>query len=913
MKAVHIIISVLLIIILAGCSGGGSAPPTSLPNPPPPPPPPPATLQSIIIDNLADNIVQGTQAQLSLVGEFSDSTQETISTGITWSSSDESVVTISTSGLVNAVAPGSATISASASGFSVSTEVTIEAPTLTAIQLSSALTSLALGLDTQINGTGTFNNGVSSALENIQFSSSDETIATVSEQGAVSTLKEGTVIITGELAGISDTIELTITEAELLSFNIQLDDLSIADGTSTVAFAIGTFTDSSSSPIAVIWQSSDETIATISEQGVIEALGVGQVQITALFDDVQADPILLEVTNAIAVGLSPISNASIALGLNAQRSAVLLFSNDTVQAATDVQWSSSDTNIVSLTVNNEVARLQANMTGSVTVTAEVQGFSTSFTVNVTQAVVQSVALSQSDINLPVGVSTNVSLFANLSDGSQTNVTNNASFAVTPSNIASVGSAQNQEVSITAEEIGIAELTGTFQGFTANANVTVTDAEATGLVIESGQTSQLPLGLSRQLEVKVEYSDGSRLAQDTGINWQVSDSNIGSISADGSSVAQVSGSQIGSFSVNVSYLSFSTSFEITITDTQPESLSITVPTVFLDDTSKRATAEFTFTDNSTGDATDAVVWSVDDTGIATVENSSSNEGLINPQSLGSTVIRASYNGGELTDSASLDVQPIQLEKGFRLLNYGPPSNVTLGTEDAQTTVQFTQVSGTSINIEVLNGGEVALASGVTDFTSVTQADAYTFSTGPLTLTQNGTQSIAVLKNANGFFGLLQVHEVRLQDTDAESSQVAFSWTIRVDGEDNFSNYIVENQLKILTCFFAECTDGDLPRFLGTSIERNENPKPAQFELVKFVLISIGRDYTVINLRANDLNNISTMSFDGLIDNQMIPKGHAVPFRLLSTPTNGQDASMDYFFEIEGLSDLTFNFQGRLTTN
>ena len=63
-------------------------------------------------------------------------------------------------------------------------------------------------------------------------------------------------------------------------------------------------------------------------------------------------------------------------------------------------------------------------------------------------------------------------------------------------------------------------------------------------------------------------------------------------------------------------------------------------------------------------------------------------------------------------------------------------------------------------------------------------------------------------------------------------------------------------------------------MSTSLEANENNVPANFILAEFSLISIGRDYKVVNMQANEAYSVSILSYDGLTNNQVISLGQDV---------------------------------------
>jgi hypothetical protein len=101
---------VFAVLFLANCGGGSSSTPSS--PPPPPPPPPPPTLQSISIVAPGSSLTVGDVIQLGAIAVYSDGSSKDVSSSTTWSLPQNSVATITTAGVLNALAVGSVTVHA---------------------------------------------------------------------------------------------------------------------------------------------------------------------------------------------------------------------------------------------------------------------------------------------------------------------------------------------------------------------------------------------------------------------------------------------------------------------------------------------------------------------------------------------------------------------------------------------------------------------------------------------------------------------------------------------------------------------------------------------------------------------------------------------------------------------------------
>ncbi|HSQ31765.1 MAG TPA: Ig-like domain-containing protein [Gemmatimonadaceae bacterium] len=113
-----------------------------------------------------------------------------------WSTSNAAVATVSSDGTVLAVAPGSATISASADGKSASAALTVEARALTRIVVTPAPMLAAIGGSAQAAAEGIDQRGKPIVVQQFTFQSSNPAIATVSPSGLVTGVSAGTAAIT---------------------------------------------------------------------------------------------------------------------------------------------------------------------------------------------------------------------------------------------------------------------------------------------------------------------------------------------------------------------------------------------------------------------------------------------------------------------------------------------------------------------------------------------------------------------------------------------------------------------------------------------------------------------------------------------------------------------------------------------
>lgn len=208
---------------------------------------------------------------------------------INWTSSDISIAMVSQDGTVYAIKPGQATIMATTvdGGFVALCKVIVKAKeiTATAIRLSHNSETITIGEKFQLNAVLEPENVTN---KTISWTSTNPNIATVNADGIVQALAEGTTQIiatTTDGSNLSAICNITI-EKQLISItNIQISPSTarIAVGKSVQLNAILTPVDATSTN--VLWSSTNSSVATVSQDGEVTAIAVGDAIIIASTQD----------------------------------------------------------------------------------------------------------------------------------------------------------------------------------------------------------------------------------------------------------------------------------------------------------------------------------------------------------------------------------------------------------------------------------------------------------------------------------------------------------------------------------------------------------------------------------------------------------------------------------------------------
>ncbi len=202
---------------------------------------------------------------------------------VLWSSDYPDTVYVDENGLVSALRGGTATVTAR-----TSTGCTAECVIEVQVQVSNILLDkdsvlLLPGETLPIQAELI---PASATERKILWTSSDETAATVSEDGLLTALKDGEATITARAeSGVSATLSLIVC-TPVTSFEIPVpeQDLYAVNGLNTLQLTALAVPENASHPNPV-WSSDNEDIATIDETGLVTAHYPGVFTITAAADD----------------------------------------------------------------------------------------------------------------------------------------------------------------------------------------------------------------------------------------------------------------------------------------------------------------------------------------------------------------------------------------------------------------------------------------------------------------------------------------------------------------------------------------------------------------------------------------------------------------------------------------------------
>lgn len=230
-------------------------------------------------------------------GEGNSSFIQSVTSGLTFSSSQPSVLKVSSSGVLRAGSlAGAARISVTHES-GVRTEETAEVklplPMLEQIRVTLAPAAVAEGETSKARATGYYDTGPSKDLTSaVVWSSSNPAVATVSSSGAIETLGQGEAAISAlDLAsGKSGEAPIRVDAARLLSITISPTSAVTTVGANLQLVAEGTYSNGEIEPIAPMWTSSSPAIFsfTSAATGVGVGIAPGIASVMATLDQLTA-------------------------------------------------------------------------------------------------------------------------------------------------------------------------------------------------------------------------------------------------------------------------------------------------------------------------------------------------------------------------------------------------------------------------------------------------------------------------------------------------------------------------------------------------------------------------------------------------------------------------------------------------
>ena len=328
---------------------------------------------SISLDKTTLALAEQDTYQLTATVNPDNATDKTV----TWSTANAAIATVSDKGLVTAVAEGTTTITAKAGDKTATCTVTVSKKVIpiTSVTLNKTSITLTEQETFQLSASVSPDNATD---KTVGWSSSNTAIATVSNNGLVTAVKEGSTTITAKAGDKTATCTVTVSKKVIPVTAITLNKTSLAL-TEQESFQLSAaVSPDDATDKTVTWSSSNTSVATVSQNGLVTAIAVGSATITATAGEKKATctvTVNRRVVPATSITLDYV-NIEIAKGKMVTLHATVLPEDATDKTVT---WKSSNTSIATVNNNGNVTAIKA---GTATITASIGGLSASCVVKV---------------------------------------------------------------------------------------------------------------------------------------------------------------------------------------------------------------------------------------------------------------------------------------------------------------------------------------------------------------------------------------------------------------------------------------------------------------------------------------------------------------------------------------------------
>ena len=567
-------------------------------------------------------------------------------------------------------------------------------PVVTTITVTPTTATLAINETEALTATVLDQDGVTMTGIDVEWASSNETVGTIDTTGTFTALAEGTANVTATAENVTGEVTVTVTAggpvdpaATRIEITPTTATLAINE---TVEFSATVYDqfDAELPEAAVTWASSDETVGTISAEGVFTAHAEGTADVTATAGDAtETATVTVSAEEPVLTGITVTpTTATLAIDETEAFTATVLDQFGSAMTGIDVAWASTNETVGTIDTTGTFTAL-AEGTANVTATAE--GVTGEATVTVTAggpAEPAATRIEVAPLTTAATVNETVNFSATVYDQFDAELPE-AAVEWTSSN-ETVGTI-DANGTFTALAAGITAVTATAGDAFASAVVTVNEGEPAEPVLESIRITPpeatLAISDTQRFMMTARDQDGAVMT-DVNVTWTSSDETVGTIDADGIFTALTEGTA----TVTAAAENVTATATITVNDEEPAPASIAVaPSAITLGSGETATFTATALDQFGTDMADVeITWTSSDETVGTIDA----DGVFSAVADGMTTITAA--AGNITGTAAATVttassgvavspSAITLDIGgsqqFTATVYDLEGNVTTGVE------------------------------------------------------------------------------------------------------------------------------------------------------------------------------------------------------------------------------------------
>jgi trimeric autotransporter adhesin len=408
--------------------------------------------------------------------------------------------------------------------------------TLTSIEVTPSMKSIALGTTQQMTATGMYSDASKKDITaDVLWATSAPDFATIdAATGVATSVAVGTSTITASLGPVSGTTQLVVTDAELVSIAVTPADASVAAGRTQQFTATGKFTNQTTQDLTtqVTWASST-TAATVSNaagsEGLVNAVVAGPTMISATKGTIVGAAALTVTAGVLTAIVVTPPNPSAAVGTKRQFTATGTFSDSTTQdLTTQVAWTSSDPTVATIADTGEATAVAA---GTTMITATLDTVTGSTGLTVTTAVVVSVDVAPANPSTALGHHVQFTATGTFDNGTTQDLTSQAIWTSSTLTVATVSNGGATSGDATTIAVGTSTITATFNSVPGSTVLTVTAAVLESIAVNPPTANVIPGGTKQFTALEV-FSDTHTVDVSATATWASSSTATATVDAAG---------------------------------------------------------------------------------------------------------------------------------------------------------------------------------------------------------------------------------------------------------------------------------------------------------------------------------------------------------------------------------------------
>jgi uncharacterized protein YjdB len=443
-----------------------------------------------------------------------------VSTAPSWQSSDTTVVVVNSRGNVVARHAGTALASCEMGGRVATSAITVTGRTVAYVEVSPGAGTLTSGGSLQLAGVPRDSLGLPVPGYQVQWSSADSGVVSVSASGLVVAKSSGVASVVASSAGKVGFTKINVgakAPSSVAAISLSVDQTSIKAG--RFMHATATTTDESGQVLngrSITWSVGDSRVllaATLNAtRATVTGLAEGTSTLTATCEGQSATATITVTAGAVQTITVVLSPSSVLIGQTAQASATLRDALGNMLTNRAVTWTSLDSSIATVSSTGVVTGIRA---GAVIIRATSEGQTGDGTFTVVPPPVATVTSSLASTSLAPGQTTQATAVARDASGNVLSGRYVAWTSLSP-NIASVSISGV----VTAVAAGTAVIRATVESKTGDASLTVSATAApiaVASVTASVAADSLVAGQSTQAVAVARDANGNVLTGRT-VSW-----------------------------------------------------------------------------------------------------------------------------------------------------------------------------------------------------------------------------------------------------------------------------------------------------------------------------------------------------------------------------------------------------------